>query len=155
MSNLKIVFKTYTAGNKEEGDSFLYGDNLFIIAEGLGGEYLSEIAKERACRIIHDSFFSHLSETHSPGNALTYALEEANKNILNERRKLGEKMAASVGVVYIRDKIMYFSHLGDSRIYSLHHKELNQLTRDHTIQEEDPFAKAKYRDLRVINALTD
>ena len=130
MDGLRIAFKTYMGSQEgKEGAPFLYGDNLFIVAEGVGGEHLREIIEERVCQIIYESFFRHLSEVHSPYDALIYALEKANKGILDERKKFGMKMAASASVVYIKDKIMYFTHLGDSRIYCLHGDELNQLTR--------------------------
>ena len=147
MKSLEIAFKTDIGSqDREGGQSYLQKENLFIVVEGVGGEYLSEIAREHACRIIPESFFRNLSEKKSPGNALIDALEDANKGIIAERRKLGEKMAASVSVVYIKDKIMYFTHLGDSRIYSFHEGELNQLTRDHTVMEEDPFAEKRFSD---------
>ena len=155
MDSLQIAFKTKIGGQEgKDRDSFLYGDNLFIVAEGVGSESLSEQARNQACQIIYQSFFRHLSKVHSPGEALIYALEEANDDIINEKKKLGQKMAVSVSVVYIQDRIMYFTHLGDSRIYSLYKGELNQLTRDHTIHEEDPFAEAKFRDPHLMHALT-
>lgn len=156
MKNIEFAFRTHMESNDTgEGNSFKYGDNLFLVTEGIGGSYPGEIAKELAYRITYEAFFRHLSESHSPGDALIYALEKANKSILKERGKLGEKMAASVSVVYIADDIMYFTHLGDSRIYSLQGGELNQLTRDHTIQEEEPFVEAEYGDPRVMKALTN
>jgi protein phosphatase len=156
MDTLQIAFKTHRGSQEgKDNDSFLYRHNLFIVAEGVGGEHGGELAKERAFRIIYESFFRHLSEVQSPSDALIYALEKANEDILNERKKLGEQTAASVSVVYVKDKIMYFSHLGDSRIYSLHGGELNQLTRDHTPEEEEPFAEARFRNPRTIRALTE
>ena len=63
MAKLAVAFKTDTGSipGKSE-DSFLCEDHLFIIAEGVGGEYLDEIAKEMACRVIRNSFFRHLKE---------------------------------------------------------------------------------------------
>jgi len=96
MEDLEIAFKMHKGAEQgKEGDSFLYRDNLFMVAEGVGGEYVSEIAQERACRIIPESFFKHLSEVQSPGHAIIHALREANEGILSERNKLGRKMAAS------------------------------------------------------------
>jgi len=156
MDTLQIAFKTHRGSQEgKENDSFLYRHNLFIVAEGVGGEHCGELAKERAFRIIYESFFRHLSEIQSPGDALIYALEKANEDMFNERKKLGEQTAASVSVVYVKDTIMYFSHLGDARIYSLHGGELNQLTRDHTPEEEEPFAEARFRNPRTIRALTE
>jgi protein phosphatase len=156
MDTLQIAFKTHRGSREgKDYDSFLCRHNLFIVAEGVGGEHCGDSAKERAFQIIHESFFRHLSKVQSPGDALIYALEKANEDILSEREKLGENTAASVSVVYVKDRIMYFSHLGDSRIYSLHGGELNQLTRDHTLEEEGPFAEARFRNPRTIRALTE
>lgn len=156
MENLQVAFKMHkSAEHGKEGDSFLYRDNLFMVAEGVGGEYVSEIAQQRACRIIPESFFKHLPEVESPGYAIIHALRKANEEILNERSKLGRKMAVSVSVVYVRDRVMYFTHLGDSRIYCLQDGELNQLTRDHTLKEEDGFEKDRFRDPRLMKALTE
>lgn len=155
MKRLEFIFKTHISNtDRESGGSYINQDNLFIIIDGVGGEYLGEIAREQAHHIIPETFSRHLSENKSPGDALVYALEEANQGVLEERRKLGEKMAASVCAVYIINKIMYFTHLGDCRIYSFHEGELNQLTRDHTLKEEDPFAENRINDPRAMYALT-
>lgn len=155
MKNLEFIFKTHTSNmDKESGGSYIHKDNLFVIIDGVGGGYLGEIAREHAHNIIPEAFFGHLSENKSPGDALIYAIEEANQGIIEERRKLGEKMAASVSVIFIVDKIMFFTHLGDSRIYSFQEKELNQLTRDHTLKEENPFAENRLNDPRAQYALT-
>jgi len=156
MVDLQVAFKMHKGTeNGKEGDSFLYRDNLFIVAEGVGGEYVSEIAQQRACQIIPESFFKHLPEVESPGYAIIHALRKANEGIHKERGKLGRKMAVSVSVVYVRDRVMYFTHLGDSRIYCLQDGELNQLTRDHTLKEEDGFEKDRFRDPRLMKALTE
>ena len=158
MKNLSIAFRTYKGadtGNHE--DAFLCQDNLFIVAEGLGGDpYLNGIAKERACQVIYQSFISHQSKGHSPREALISALDEANWDILQKRRKAGQKMGASISVAYIRKQIMYFTHLGDSRIYSLYGGEINQLTRDHTVEEKGaPGESKKPRKPRPQKALTE
>ena len=155
MKRLEFTFKTHRSNiDRESGGSYLHKDNLFFILDGVGGGHLGEIARELAQNIIPETFFRHLSESKSPGDALIYALEEANQAIIEERKKLGERMAASVSAVFIMDKIMYFTHLGDSRIYSFQEGELNQLTRDHTLKEEYPFAENRLNDPRALYALT-
>ena len=156
MENLLIAFQTDRVKDLgEKGDSFLSQDNLFIVAEGLGGEFLSEMAKDYACHVTYESFFRHLSDGDPPSAALFFALTEANEEILKEREKTGQKMAASVSVAYIEDNIMFFTHLGDSRIYALHGVELTQLTRDHTIIEEEPYMEPRLHDPRLMHALTE
>lgn len=155
MKRLEFIFKSHISNtDRESGGSYIHEDNLFVIVDGVGGAYLGEIAREQAHHIIPEAFFRHLSQYKSPEDALVYSLEEANQGVLEERRKLGEKMAASVSAVYIKDKIMYFAHLGDSRIYSFQEGELNQLTRDHTLKEDDPFAESRINDPRALYALT-
>jgi serine/threonine protein phosphatase PrpC len=153
---LRIAFRTDAGRDPgEKGDAFLCRDNLFVVAEGLGGEHLSEIAKGVACQAISHAFFRYLQGVHSPGEAILLALHHANKEILGERRKTGIKMAASVSVVYITGNIMYFTHLGDSRIYSLRGGEIAQITKDHTIREEDPYVDPGRDDPRMMGALTE
>lgn len=155
MKRFEYTFQTHLGGqDRGAGQPYFHANNLFMVVEGVGGEYLGELAREHAYRIIPEIFFSKLSEYNSPGNAMIDALEEANKAIITERKKLGEKMAASVSLIFIRDKIMYFTHLGDSRVYSFQGGELNQLTKDHTLKEEDPFAENRVTDPRALHALT-
>jgi serine/threonine protein phosphatase PrpC len=155
MKNLEYAFKSYIGSqDRENSESFIHADNLFMVVDGFGIESLAETVKEETCRIVPNAFFRHLSENKSPADALEYAIEEANKKIIEERHKLGEKLAASICLIYFLDKIMYFTHLGDSRIYSFQAGELNQLTKDHTVKEDDPLAEKKYADPRALNALT-
>jgi len=149
MSNLQIAFKTDKGSyDGKVKDSFFQKDNLFIMAEGVGGESLGETAKELSCQVIDKSFFAHLSKGHSPGEALIFALKEANKEIIKERKKIRKKIAVSVSVVYIKDKIMYFTHLGDSRIYHIQRGTISQLIRDHTLLEEKGITEKRSPDSR-------
>ena len=155
MKSLEYAFKSYLGTqNRENGGSYIHTDNLFMVVDGFGVQSLAEIAKDAACRTVPDAFFRHLSENKNPVDALIFAVEEANKRIFEERHKLGEKIAASICLIYFLDNIMYFTHLGDSRIYSFQAGELNQLTKDHTVKEEDPLAENRYIDPRALHALT-
>ena len=155
MKSLEYTFQTHFGSqDRGNGEPYFHEKNLFMVVEGVGGNYLADIAREHAYRIIPETFFKKLSEYNSPGDAIVDALVAANKAIITERSKLGEKMAASISVVFMRDDIMYFTHLGDSRIYSYQGRELNQLTKDHTLKEEDPFAESRLADPRALRALT-
>lgn len=156
MPRLHVAFKTEKGkGSPEEKDSFFYRDNLFIVAEGVNGDYLGEMLKEKVCTGLASSFFKHLSKERSPGIALVSALREVNEEIIRERIRAGRKMAASVSVSYILGRVMYFSHLGDSRIYCLHKGEIVQLTKDHTVGEENAMVEMAGVDRRLLRALTD
>jgi serine/threonine protein phosphatase PrpC len=154
--SLDIAFKTDQKKDAgETGDSFFHKNDLFIVANGLGDEVLANEAKSRACDVINQSFFRCLARGMSPGNALIAAVKEANNQIMRERKRVGRDMAASVSIVYIKDGVMYFTHLGDSRVYCLHDGAINQLTRDHTLLEEDPLAAKDSRDAQLMQTLTE
>ena len=156
MTRLQIAFRTESEKDAStESESFFCKDNFFLVAEGLGGDYLGEMARETAKQGISSSFFKHLKKDRSPGMAIVSALTEVNGEMLAESRKIGKKMAASVSAVYISGKIMYFCHLGDSRVYCLQREEIVQLTRDHTVAAEDTFAEMGGEDPRLLKALTD
>ncbi len=141
--------------NREIKDdlSFIHSDNLFVVLDGASSDFSNGVTI-KACRTIKGSFFEHLADNNSPSEAIHHSLERANELLFQEGIDTGKKQAVSVGVVYFKEKIMYFSHLGDVRIYSFQDKELSQLTRDHTIREEDPFAEKRFDDPRALQALT-
>ncbi|MFC1825125.1 protein phosphatase 2C domain-containing protein [Thermodesulfobacteriota bacterium] len=155
MIRLNSRFKTQITGSQEAvDDAFLCKDNLFVVVDGAGGQYYGAVERERACQIIHSSFFDILPEVQSPGKALIFAIQEANKEVFRGNEQTGQQLVMSVNVVYISDKRMYFTHLGDCRIYCLHDGELLQLTRDHTLADEKPFLQPKSREPQTENAIT-
>ncbi len=154
MKDINYSFFTYSGSQViEKENNYIHHNNLFVIIDGVGKEYLGSKASNLACRTIFESFFKYMEKLDSPSDAIAYSLQEANRVILNERIQINEKMAASVCILFIQNKIMYFSHMGDSRIYLFQDNELNQLTRDHTLREEDPFAEKRYDDPRALQAL--
>ncbi len=154
MKNIDYSFITHPGSQSFEKErNFIYSNNLFVVIDGVGRDYLRTKAANLAYSVIMETFFRTLEESNSPGDAISSSLKKANRLILEERIKINEKMAASVCILYIEGRIMYFSHLGDARIYSFQDNELNQLTRDHTLREEDPFAEKRYNDPRALQAL--
>jgi PPM family protein phosphatase len=154
MKDIDYSFVTYSDSlsiNKD--NNYICYNNLFAIIDGVGRDYLGKKAASLAREMILEVFFKYLEENNSPGDAIFLSLKEANRVILEERLRINEKMAVSVCMLYVQEKIMYFSHLGDARIYAFQDNELNQLTRDHTLREEDPFAEKRYDDPRALQAL--
>jgi len=156
MARLRIAFKTEKPKDPSNGgEAFFCRDNLFVVAEGVEGDSLGEMIREKVCKGIPDSFFKCLSKERSPAAAIVTALSEVNAQLFQERKRTGTKIAASVSIAYVPTEIMYFSHLGDSRIYCLHKGEIIQLTRDHTVGEEGSLGEPGGRDPRLLRALTD
>ncbi|NLD35457.1 MAG: hypothetical protein GX654_01150 [Desulfatiglans sp.] len=154
MKDIDYSFVTYSDSlyiNKD--NNYISYNNLFAIIDGVGRDYLGKKAANLTRETILEIFFKYLEENNSPGDAIFLSLKEANRAVYEERLRIKEKMAVSVCILYLQEKIMYFSHLGDARIYAFQDNELNQLTRDHTLREEDPFAERRYDDPRALQAL--
>lgn len=154
MKNIDYSFITHSNSlDLEKERNCIHHNNLFVVIDGFGRDFLGTKATNLVYGAILETFFRVLEDSDSPGDAIFSSLNKANRIILEKRQEINEKMAASVCILYIEERIMYFSHLGDARIYSFQNNELNQLTRDHTLKEEDPFAEKRYDDPRALQAL--
>jgi PPM family protein phosphatase len=129
-------------------DSILLNDqiNLYIVADGMGGHMLGEVASQTAVKVINRAIEQNilngdllsLKKDEYIKEMLTEALTEANKEIYNYSQKLSERaiMGTTVSVALIRNEKIYIAHVGDSRIYRLRKGNLEKLTRDHNKAQE-------------------
>ena len=113
---------------------------LFIVADGMGGKPGADVV----AKIAVDAFPAFLwkkiqfRDEHTDDAAvekLMVTLREYSAYLHN--RSLNHPALAGMGttflVVVIRNQHALFSHLGDSRLYLLHDKQLTLLTQDHSI----------------------
>jgi PPM family protein phosphatase len=115
-------------------DFILFKDNLLLVADGVGGEEGGEIASKIACETIAAEFFAVLDKVKNPSVALQHAVKKANKNIFAESARKNSRMATTLCALYIHNNIVFYTHLGDSRIYMVREHKIKQLTEDHTLQ---------------------
>ena len=114
-------------------DSYISGDGLYAVCDGMGGARAGEVASEVACRALLDL------EPYSAGSDdLLRSVERANDAIL--RRSLEEPALRGMGTtltaaVAKQDGIL-IAHVGDSRAYLLRDGELRQVTDDHSLVGE-------------------
>lgn len=132
-----MVFGVATDKGKvreQNEDSYGCKDNLFIVADGMGGHQAGEIASSIAVETIlaSDSF----SNTE---NDLKETIILANNAILAAVSENTEHygMGTTVVVLKIFSDTVIIGHVGDSRIYQLNHQEeFNLLTNDHSLVAE-------------------
>ena len=107
------------------------GSALYVVADGLGGQIGSEQAS--ACVI------GALTEAPRPeGDAegadwLRERILEANGKILSLQAETGANMKSTVTALLVREDRAQWAHVGDSRLYYIHDREIAACTEDHSV----------------------
>lgn len=132
---MRIGAKTDKGRVREQNeDSYGYKDNLFVVADGMGGHQAGEIASAIAVETILNLDFG----VDNIDSELEKGILKANEAILEEVNHHPEMagMGTTVVVLLIRDQTAYIAHVGDSRIYHYVDGALTQLTKDHSLVAE-------------------
>lgn len=111
--------------------------NLFVVADGMGGHVAGEIASKLAVTTIAQYIKEHFDGEHIE-QMLEEAVHLANQHIY-ERSQQGRQylgMGTTVTACYVVDNLLYWAHVGDSRMYLLQGSELKQITDDHSLVGE-------------------
>jgi PPM family protein phosphatase len=124
----------------------LYG--LAILADGMGGHNAGEVASAIAVNITRQALEQYLQNTiqndsqDTPSNNLQHsiqgAIELANTTIIQAAQKEPQYRGMGTTLVLallLADKIT-IAHVGDSRAYRFRRNKLVQLTRDHSLLQE-------------------
>lgn len=116
-------------------DSIGRFNNLYIVADGMGGhnagDMASRICVETVCGSIADS------ELTTPVSILRQAVRASNRKV---REVAGtspeyEGMGTTLVISTVLDGVLYVANIGDSRLYILR-ETLEQITEDHSLVEE-------------------
>jgi serine/threonine protein phosphatase PrpC len=112
------------------------GGLLTIVCDGLGGNNAGEIASNLCVDIIYKNFRDSGEKDYL--NKIKDSIETANRNIKEESSKKDslDGMATTAEILFIKDKTVYWGHVGDSRIYNLKNGKLKQLTKDHSLVQK-------------------
>ncbi|MEM4409778.1 MAG: protein phosphatase 2C domain-containing protein [Candidatus Caldarchaeum sp.] len=107
---------------------------VMIVADGMGGHALGELASQTAVKAFTERFFEALAR--QPGkmeHALHNALDDANSAVyqLAQERAKG-RPGTTLTALVLSDDSFYIAHVGDSRAYLFRDGQLRQLTTDHT-----------------------
>ncbi|MST71678.1 Stp1/IreP family PP2C-type Ser/Thr phosphatase [Olsenella sp. CA-Schmier-601-WT-1] len=114
-------------------DSFLVQPPLFAVCDGMGGHAAGEVASSIAVQTIGAQ-----APIHADDILLGAAVEAANAAVIEGAATGKGKpgMGCTASCVLIENNKMAIAHVGDSRIYLLHHGTLVRLTHDHSYVEE-------------------
>lgn len=135
---MKIVSRTDKGLVRTNNEDCFYADGdlkLFILCDGMGGHLAGETASKTAVVEIKEYFKNEKIENGEElEEAILNSIEIANTKILkmsseNENYK-GMGTTLSLAVVY--EDNLYYTNIGDSRIYEMDEDGLRLLTRDDT-----------------------
>ncbi|MFN5343536.1 MAG: Stp1/IreP family PP2C-type Ser/Thr phosphatase [Roseiflexaceae bacterium] len=117
-----------------EGTHVAERGHLFVVCDGMGGHEAGEVASRIAVESILSAFYAETGEDR--GEALSVALDYANTNIFNEGHQSSISMGTTgVAAVIHRDECI-IANVGDSRAYLIRKGAIRQISRDHTLVNE-------------------
>jgi protein phosphatase len=133
-----------TRENNEDASSFDEGSGVAVLADGMGGYNAGEVASSMAVSIIQNEMARWLAEAGSVATVqdIRRALEicVSNANTAVYRAAHDNAHYAGMGTTLVagvfRGADLVIGHIGDSRCYRLRQGELVQITRDHSLLQE-------------------
>lgn len=133
--------------HNEDNYTLLESENLYIVADGMGGHASGEIASRIAVEAVENFFIDTSKDPDSTWpfkedravnydqNLLVTGIKLANRRVYETAQgdaKLRGMGTTIVGLL-IREQGCYVGHVGDSRGYLLENGTIAQLTEDHSL----------------------
>jgi serine/threonine protein phosphatase PrpC len=117
-------------------ESYLKFGHVFLVADGMGGHAVGELASKMAADMVPLAF-QKLRDQPYP-DALKQAIEETNTAIhtRGERNTDFRKMGTTCSTLVLSPEGALVGHVGDSRCYRVRANRIDQLTFDHSLQWE-------------------
>jgi protein phosphatase len=111
--------------------------NLYLVADGMGGQDRGEQASGLAAEIIPKVVQAQLAVHEDAREAVKRALAAANQAIVDAGRHqpAGRRMGTTAVLAVRQDDQVYVAGLGDSRAYLIRGDRVDQLTVDHSVAQ--------------------
>lgn len=130
--------------NNEDSVTYDEPTRLGILADGMGGYNAGEIASGMATTFIKSELGRWLSQAGRQANgrevrrAMEICVDNANRSIFNAANSNPQYsgMGTTLVVGVFQDGRVLLGHIGDSRCYRLRAGELAQITKDHSLLQE-------------------
>lgn len=141
--------------HNEDNFLLLPEQNLFVVADGMGGHASGEVASKLAVDELAE-FFRMTSEDQDATwpfkmdktrnydeNRLATAIKLANARIFEQASSdpKFKGMGTTIVSIHFSQNQAYVGHVGDSRVYSFRDGQLKQITEDHSLLNE--YIKSK------------
>jgi PPM family protein phosphatase len=130
--------------NNEDSVAFDEGVALAVLADGMGGYNAGEVASNMATSFIHTELGRWLREASIQASdaevrrAMDICVDNANRAIFNAANSNPQYagMGTTLVVAVFREMRLLVGHVGDSRAYRLRSGRLQQISRDHSLLQE-------------------
>lgn len=130
--------------NNEDAAAFDVSQNVAILADGMGGYNAGEVASGMTTAFIkselsrwreHTGERANLKEI---GRAMEICVENANRSVFNAATNNPQYngMGTTLVLGVFHGEHLLLGHIGDSRCYRFREGQLEQLTRDHSLLQE-------------------
>lgn len=121
-------------------DNMHAGNDLFVVADGMGGHLAGEVASEMTIDRLNENLPAN---TTNSLDELVAAINEANTEIFENSLEHADRagMGTTVTAIAVVDdpyggEVFGVANVGDSRIYVLRHQQLRQVSIDHSFVQE-------------------
>lgn len=130
--------------NNEDAVSQDPASQLAVLADGMGGYNAGEVASHMACELITAELSRWLNEAASLAadidvkRAMEICVDKANRAIFDAAQSNADYhgMGTTLVVAVFRPRRVLIGHVGDSRAYRWRDGKLQQLTKDHSLLQE-------------------
>ncbi|MCI6885821.1 MAG: Stp1/IreP family PP2C-type Ser/Thr phosphatase [Lachnospiraceae bacterium] len=111
-------------------------DNLFILADGMGGHNAGDFASRFVVEHL-EAFFGKQYPDKDVHGILKEGIRVVNQDLYDtaSRNPLLQGTGSTLVLATIKGSVLYIANIGDSRLYLLR-EELKQITKDHSYVEE-------------------
>lgn len=145
--NYEFCFRTDPGLARENNEDSVTVDEptrLGILADGMGGYNAGEVASGMATTFIKSELGRWLAQAGRHANArevrraMEICVDNANRSIFNAANSNPQYsgMGTTLVVGVFQDGRLMLGHIGDSRCYRLRSGQLDQITKDHSLLQE-------------------
>ena len=140
---MKTFSMTHIGRRREMNQDYVYVTdkpvgpfpNLLVVADGMGGHKAGDFASKYTVKVVHEEL--EKTELDKPEEILKSIVSVANHKLIQAAQsdvKL-EGMGTTLVIATVIGNTLYFSNVGDSRLYLIGDK-IKQLSKDHSLVEE-------------------
>jgi PPM family protein phosphatase len=145
--NYEFCFRTDPGLARENNEDSVTVDEatrLGILADGMGGYNAGEVASGMATTFIKSELGRWLAQAGRHANArevrraMEICVDNANRSIFNAANSNPQYsgMGTTLVVGVFQDGRLMLGHIGDSRCYRMRNNQLEQITKDHSLLQE-------------------